>query len=189
MGQLPPDLQDKLDNGKASISVIASLFHPYIDSNKYRLGTEELTASFSTYYMRHRHPLTPKINGVLERLTHSGILLHIKERTLFSEGAISRNFDRSYKEDANDRIVKLTTGHLSTVWLLISVGIIIGIIAFILEIMKRKEVKKERDRALDYAELTIMEWPTTASNEIERARTSRPVLDRAKTTRIPSPVE
>ncbi len=123
--------------------MLTTMFYPYYDQNKYRLGSEVLMSTFSTYYMQHSHPLIPQINRVLGRLADSGISLQIMEKNLWLEGAAARSLARSYKNLETNQNIKIRTGHLTTLWILANFGILISIIAFIFEL---KQMKKEENK-------------------------------------------
>ncbi len=140
--RLPPHLEKKLEIGEASSSIMESLFYSYYDQRKYRLGRETLLSSFSTYYMQHRHPLKQDIDTLLGQMTDSGIMLHIKDRHLWTEGTAARDFERLHNEEDEERLVKITTSHLSALWILFTMGTVMGMCAFALEFSKTKHFSR-----------------------------------------------
>ncbi len=90
-----PKLKDKLEKGEASSIVMVSLYPKM--QHKYRLGTDVLMDTFSTYYMRRRHPIKKLVDMQMGILTDAGITLHIKNRFNSCSNALQKLF--SYKHN------------------------------------------------------------------------------------------
>ncbi len=66
----------KLENGEASSLVLVSMFANI--AHKYRLGTDVLRGTFSTYFLQQRHPMHPLVNKLVVKLRDTGILLKFR---------------------------------------------------------------------------------------------------------------
>ncbi len=146
-----------------------SLFETYIDKSNYRLGTAVAMAAFSTYYIKHGHPLKSGIDDVLHNLADSGILLHIKTMGMWMDAGATRKLERISMESEGDRRTKISASHLTALWILAAGGIVLATIAFVSEICFESSNKMRmryvgaNDESVDYFAYAPITAPYTAT--------------------------